>query len=68
MKAYSVVKRFLKAKSPEKLELEMVKNNVLHGTSFDYDIMQSNSGVWFAWFYIDINLSNKLERIKGPKK
>jgi hypothetical protein len=56
-----MIKRFLKARTPQLLELSMLKNNAERGAYHQYDIIFDGNN-WFAWFLSD---SRDLARPKG---
>jgi len=68
----NVIKRFLVAKSPVELERQQLALNKLFNTSFEYDIVQAKNGKWYAWFPIDVEVSqsllNTLRVPRGAKK
>ena len=43
------VKRFLKAKTPEALVVEQVRNNIATGSTHKYDIIYDGK-TWYAFF------------------
>lgn len=47
-----VVKRFVKARTPEALVKEQIKNNMKFGITFVYDIIFDGK-IWYAWFLFD---------------
>lgn len=70
MSQVNKIKRFLKAKNPEALEVLMLNNNIATNAYYNYDIVFAN-GVWFAWFEQDASELLKqrvkeIERISRP--
>lgn len=56
MKYNHAIKRFIRARSPRLLEIEMLKNNTRRGMFFKYDhIQQASDGLWYAWFLDERN-------------
>jgi hypothetical protein len=51
-KKISVIKSYVKAKSPEGLKLAMIKNNIDTNAYYSYSIIFDGS-FWFAWFDFD---------------
>lgn len=52
-----VVPYFIKAKSPERLSLLMLQNNIENGTTFKYFDISFVKGYWFAWYYRELEES-----------
>lgn len=50
---------FVKAKTPEELMLEMVKNNNRNGITFKYHSIQHVNKYWYAWYDGDATLMFK---------
>jgi hypothetical protein len=44
---------FLKAKTPELLSAEMLKNNIKHRKEFNYFDIQVVGKEWYVWFVFD---------------
>lgn len=51
-KTPSIIKSYVKAKTPEGLKLAMIKNNVDTNSYYSYSIIFDGS-FWFAWFDFD---------------
>jgi hypothetical protein len=51
-KTISVIKNYVKAKTPEGLKLAMIKNNIDNNSYYSYSIIFDGS-FWFAWFDFD---------------
>jgi hypothetical protein len=51
-KSLFVVKRFLKARTPEALVREQIKNNIKFSKTFSYDIIFDGK-TWYAWYLFD---------------
>jgi hypothetical protein len=62
-----VVPLFVKAKTPEKLVAEMLKNNKRHGKQYQYDIIHDGKQ-WVAWYYQNLVDEMKLTSLtRGVK-
>lgn len=56
------VPSFIKAKSPMGLRRIMLLNNTKHRKTFQYYSIQFVKGEWYAWFYLDIDVTlNEVE-------
>ena len=58
-KTPSIIKSYVKAKTPEGLKLAMIKNNVDTNSYYSYSIIFDGS-FWFAWF--DFDASKMIEQ------
>lgn len=58
-KTVSIIKSYVKAKTPEGLKLAMIKNNVDTNSYYSYSIIFDGS-FWFAWF--DFDASKMIEQ------
>ena len=60
----ALIPNFLKARSPQGLRLAMLNNNKKTGKYFKYSTpMQSNDGLWYTWFDIDITMDDELTKL-----
>ena len=57
---------FIKAKTPEELELLMLQNNILNSKVYHYVSIQFVNGFWFAWY--DSDNTNKVKIIRKQKR
>lgn len=64
MRTKTTIRQYIKASTPDKLIEMQLKNNMLLGASFDYEIMKSGKD-WYAWFEADISVVGALERISS---
>ena len=49
------VPRFVKARTPEMLIRQMIRNNQRSGIEFKYFDIQKQDGSWFAWYLADVS-------------
>jgi hypothetical protein len=54
-KTPSIIKSYLKAKTPEGLKLLMIKNNIETNSYYSYSVIFDGSS-WFAWYDFDASL------------
>ena len=60
------VPNFLAASTPKRLERLMLSNNLKHQCEFKYFDIRLNGTKWYAWFYLEIDLSKKVnEAVRG---
>lgn len=52
--------RFLRSTSPKGLERAMLENNIKRRSWHNYTIIFDGKN-WFAWYYVDLNLSTTKE-------
>lgn len=65
----NVIRRFIRAKTPEQLEVEQKKLNELFNTGFEYGSFYFVRGWWYTDFLIDAQMSeNILKRMRRVKK
>ena len=59
---------YIKAKTPDDLQLEMLKNNLRDAKVYDYFSIQFVGGSWYAWYNKDntgqIKIIQKEQRSK----
>ena len=53
---------FIKAKTPEDLEKQMLENNLIKRKVFDYRSIQFVGGFWYAWYDTDSHDSIRIIR------
>ena len=64
----NVIRRFLKSKTLEELELQQLKLNKLYSTSFEYSSFYFVKGNWYTDFLIDAEISQRiLSQMRGIK-
>jgi len=64
----SVIKSYVKAKSPESLKILMIRNNIETNSYYSYSIVHDGS-FWFAWFDFDASdlIEKETQRIINAK-
>lgn len=68
-KTPSIIKSYVKAKSPEALKLLMIKNNVDTNKYYAYSIVHDGTS-WFAWFDFDASdlIEEETRRLINAKR
>ena len=57
---------YIKAKTPEDLQLKMLMRNVKDAKVYDYFSIQFANGFWYAWYNRDN--SNQIKMIRKEKR
>lgn len=68
-KTPSIIKSYVKAKSPEALKLMMIKNNIDTNSYYSYSIVHDGVN-WFAWFDFDASslIEKETQRLLNAKR
>lgn len=57
-----LIPHYVKARTPEGLKRAMLQNNLKFKAYCNYSNIQFVDGNWYAWFTVDLNLSERLKK------